>query len=261
MRVSLKKYVLIPFILLLIISSGYVSADVYVDYGTEYVVGNETYTATALYFSKVVIADSYIGFNDTFFNISSMYNIRINISYLDENITGLVNGSSALTFNATCLGGTVTFNIDGFDTNHIYSLYRDNVFQSNVTTNGDGRCTFQMSGWSRHEVDIREGGNVTVTPPLVNATNYTYDGLIQTDDYYIYMFVQIFVIILWIICLIFVVWAKDWMAIMLGMLFMAFISMAMYNNYAMFHFSEFLILSFGLSVGVGLKRMFARLLS
>lgn len=62
-------------------------------------------------------------------------------------------------------------------------------------------------------------------------------------------------LIIWLLCVVFVFLASNRFVVFLGMLFMAFVNLEMYNSYDPFAFSLFLIFSFAVG-GIGLTRLF-----
>lgn len=146
-------------------------------------VGNQNYTLTSSTESidRVYVADSWIRFNTTDFNITSTNPINLTLSYLDDNILTASAGDTVLSFSADSSGGLVYFNLSGFDANQSYEVYRDNSKIQGLTSDADGVISWTNTVWSDHDFDIKEGGNyVQVTygrSALAEITPMGYDVL------------------------------------------------------------------------------------
>jgi hypothetical protein len=156
-----------------LVSLGYsVSADMNYDDHTVFQVDNENYTfpAGGITFSEVAYNESgsWIRFNNTDFNITSSNPINITLSYLNPNIAGASSGDTILSFNANTTGGTVYFNLSGFQNNDVYTLYRDNAVITSYTSNATGVLHVTNTVWSDHDFEIRNGDQTSSYQVKIN---------------------------------------------------------------------------------------------
>ena len=75
--------------------------------------------------SQIVIASTYVGFNDTFFNITTSNAISITIRHIDENPLAPESGTDDLViFMVNNTPGDVYFNISGFVPTISYTILK-----------------------------------------------------------------------------------------------------------------------------------------
>ena len=170
------------------VSMGYsVSADIQVNTNQVFSVENENYSfASALTFSTIYHNDTWIRFDDIYFNITSINDINISLSYLNANVAAASAGDSIVTFNAETSSGKVWFNLSGFKINQSYDVFLDGVRNQGLTSSNTGVISFSHNSWSDHDVDIREGTNRLQIQYSFGAidniddTSYTVIGLVAT---------------------------------------------------------------------------------
>ena len=120
--------------------------------------GNEDYWfPTTMNFSQIITNDTWVAFNDTYWNVTSINDINISISYLNDNFATATSGDTVLSFNADTTAGTVWFNLTGFKASTTYTLYRDSVAITTYNSNSEGNLSFSNAVWSNHDFDIKEG--------------------------------------------------------------------------------------------------------
>lgn len=133
----------------------------------------EYYSATVtLDFYQIDINKDYVGFNNTYFNITSANPIWINLTFVTDNIAGLASGDTALTFNAETTTADVTFEITGFEIATDYGLYKDGVAVSTITSDGTGLLTFTTSITS-NTIELKKGAIATTTTDATLSTTKT----------------------------------------------------------------------------------------
>ncbi len=105
---------------------------------------------------RVVGSYSYIGFNNTFFNISSNAPIQIEISHIDEDIFNPADTNDVLlNFTVINPASDTWFNISGFEPTSIYNVYTDPqgvapaTLLDTVTANASGIISwFDIPSWN-----------------------------------------------------------------------------------------------------------------
>ena len=173
-----KKIMLISFFILSVLfsMSSVQSIPLFDSDDVVFGVGNQNYTLTSDTESIdcVYVADSWIRFNTTDFNVTSTNDINITLSYLDDNIAGASAGDTVLSFNASSSVGLVYFNLSGFSPSTVYTLYRDDAAVNAYTADASGVLNMTNTVWSDHDFDVKTGsfdGSRTV------QINYEHDLL------------------------------------------------------------------------------------
>ena len=89
----------------------------------EFEVDNETYTLdTAMSFTRVQIADSWVKFDNISFNVTAPNSIELELVYLNPSISTATSGDKVLEYYATTTGGTVYFNItEKYARSHVFT--------------------------------------------------------------------------------------------------------------------------------------------
>lgn len=128
-------------------------------------VGDQNYTLTSNTESidRVYVADSWIRFNTTDFNVTNTNPINITLSYLDDNILGASEGDVLLRFTANTDRGNVRFNISGFSKGK-YSVTRNDGTDTHISvyTSSSGVLSFWNNAWSENTFTITKGD---ISPP------------------------------------------------------------------------------------------------
>ena len=125
----------------------------------------ETYTFNEPYnVSQIIIASTYIVFNDTGFNITSTNAINIQINHIDEDIGNPADDDDLLlSFKVTNSPGATWFNISGFESASRYILEVNDVFSSNYVANSTGCISFYDTPTLNDVYNIFPGD----TPPSI----------------------------------------------------------------------------------------------
>lgn len=161
------KYLICICLILGIVSMVNVKA-IYFDINTEFTVNTDNkYTSDGHYFNKIEINDKYIGFNNTFFNLTCLSATTTNISFLHNNIAGASIDEIVLRYNVTALQVNVYYWISGFAVGSYYNISCDGVHVKgmNATANGSINFDTNISGWE--EVIITRGsyGSTSTSSP------------------------------------------------------------------------------------------------
>lgn len=167
----MKKILLILVIIFVFFSSAFIiDADVTVDTNWNFESGNETYMVndTTRTFSKIIVNDTYIVFNNTGFNVTSANPITIYIDYINSSIINASNNDLVLEFCADTSGGSVTFNIDGLRNNYYYSVRRNGTLITNTASNATGHFSFTNNVWSKKSFQIYQQNIVTNNSPVIS---------------------------------------------------------------------------------------------
>lgn len=104
----------------------------------------ETYVFENPYnISRIIRASTYIVFNNTGFNITSISPINIQINHIDEDISNPSDDNDdLLIFTITNTPGDTWFNLSGFEPASGYIVKINNVFSSGELTNNTGVISF-----------------------------------------------------------------------------------------------------------------------
>ena len=156
-----NKHNIFSVIIIFLLLSMFPVQSVIIEPGVEWEIGNETYTVNqSMNFSSIIIADTYIVFNNTGFNVTAPSNIGITLDYIDEDIKNVANGTKVVGFYADTIGGSVWMNVSGFSTNTAYNVYRDSVLHDSYNTNSTGVLPIFSSSWSSEYLfDVYLTGN------------------------------------------------------------------------------------------------------
>src|SRR4030042_1645694 len=155
--------------------------------GTVFNVDNVNYSvSTALNFRYIAVEDTNITFNSTTFEIASVNPVNISLNYLNDDIINMSTiGSIALNFTAFCSGGTVRFNISGFNASKYYHVHKNNTLIGYFDINSTGYLCFNISSWSWGYITAElRGPSPTVTTNAstgVEETNATLNGYLVSD--------------------------------------------------------------------------------
>jgi len=179
---SLKySFLVLLFVLILQVKA------VRIDPDTEFIVGNETYTVQqTMYFSRIIIDDTYIVFNYTGFYVSSGNAITITLVNIIDDFYYAGDGEKVLEFYASTSSGTVTFSISGFYPGLDYIVKRSGSTIASVTANSSGYIYFENSLWSTRLFEIYQDGEgpSDVTSPEISDVNINFFDPLDTQSSY-----------------------------------------------------------------------------
>ena len=104
----------------------------------------ETYTFSSPYnVSTIIIAPTYIVFNETGFNITSDAPITIEINHIDSYILNATSATDILlNFTVANPASDTWFNLSGFNSTNTYSIYVDDVLLTTDIANSTGSISF-----------------------------------------------------------------------------------------------------------------------
>jgi hypothetical protein len=175
------KIIILIWIIMQIIFTIGITAEVVVDTDWNFEVGNETYTVndTTRTFNKIILNDNWICFNDTGFNITSPNTITIYIDYINTSIEAS-NDDLILEFVAETNTGQVNFNINGLKTNHNYRIKRNGTNLGTFTTNSSGELFFNNTVWSKKVFTILHIGTVGLTGTI--KITYEHSGIKESVE-------------------------------------------------------------------------------
>jgi len=111
----------------------------------------ETYSWGVSYnVSRIIIAPSFIVFNNTGFNITSDNTISVTISHIDEDMFNPADTSDLLLhFEIGNPASATWFNISGFKNASTYKVYANAVLYDTVTANGTGSISwYDIPSWN-----------------------------------------------------------------------------------------------------------------
>jgi len=156
-------------------------------------------------FSQIIINESWIMFNTTDFNITAPNFINISLTVIDSSPLVSVVDDLILGFWANSTGGTVWFNISGFESNADYYVMKDGVNFTNCPSNATGIINFSDTvddnylyeifngsigkswqsdftgyftggnatvSWTQDFTGWFSGGNTTPPPPIIISNEY-----------------------------------------------------------------------------------------
>lgn len=160
--------VLLVFSAFNIINSIYVnpgnSISYQIDTPLETYVFNEPYNV-----STIIIAPTYIVFNETGFNVTSSNSIDIRIDHIDEDISSPADSNDdLLVFTITDTGGDTWFNLSGFSPTISYTVKVNSLFFSTEIANGDGSISFFDNPGVNDEYSIFWTAGTNTAPVITN---------------------------------------------------------------------------------------------
>jgi len=145
-------------------------------------IGNELYTVNqTMNFESITISTSHIIFNNTGFHVSSGNDITIILVFINDDISGAVNGEKVLEFYANTSSGIVWFNLSGFSSGNNYTIKRSGNPVAISLANISGFISFSNSVWSSQRFEILQqdqGGDVI--PPEIKDVNMDWSDPIDT---------------------------------------------------------------------------------
>lgn len=137
----------------------------------------ELYTVNkSINFSQIIIDDPVITFNTTGFEINAPNQINVTIDFINGSIVNASLDDLLVRFWANTSGGTVHFNLSGFNSTNQYLVNRSGILIGNPIANGTGVIHFSNAVWSEHLFTIYRGNytpaadNWTVKPGYDNCT-------------------------------------------------------------------------------------------
>jgi len=177
-RTTAKLFIIIMllFSILLPVLNG-----VIIDTGVDFDVENETYRVNAaMNFSRIIIADTYIIFNNTGFNVTSPSNILITLRHINDSTITSVSDSRIIEFEVYLVSGTTTISISGFAVNILYNIYLDSVSDSSFVSNSTGCIDITVDSGVSYIFTVYRGGNsapvISGEFPSDGATNIPVGG-------------------------------------------------------------------------------------
>jgi hypothetical protein len=182
----MKKLLVVGMVILLIGFSVGISA-IIIDPTMQFIVQNETYKVNAtMIFSQIIISSTYIVFNTTGFYVTSPNSITIKLVFINNDITGAVNGEKVLDFYAIATAGKVWFNLSGFPSGAEYAIKRDGVALTTSVANTSGFISFSNSAWSTHRFQVYQQAAApqdTIPPQISNVARSTSNPLDTNPTY------------------------------------------------------------------------------
>ena len=140
---------------------------VIIDTGFDFEVENEIYRVNAaMNFSRIVISDINIIFNNTGFNISAPSNILIILRHINESTTDSLVDDELLEFEVYMVSGSTTISISGFKDNVEHNISKDSIHDSTYLSNSTGCIEITISSGVSYIYTVTRGGN---TAPVISS--------------------------------------------------------------------------------------------
>lgn len=185
---ALKKILVIGGSLFLLFGASVFVSAVVIDPSMQFVVQNETYTVNStMVFDQIIISDTSIVFNDTGFYITAPNSITITLIYINDDVSGAVNGEKLLDFYATTASGTVPFDLSGFAGLAEYLIRRNGNVHATSTATVGGMISFSNAVWSgtqRFTIYQQAAAPSDPTPPQISGVTRSTSNPLDTSSSY-----------------------------------------------------------------------------
>lgn len=140
--------------------------------------GDERYGVLwVMNFTRIIVNDTWIMFNDTDFNITCANFVNITLAYIDEDtVNQTVAGTQVVWFWCNTTVGNIEFNVSGFNASTDYYIMMNDTFYQNVNSDAGGCVVWSDNRGGARTYEVYKGTWTVSNWEQVQTWNFSYSN-------------------------------------------------------------------------------------